>query len=484
MESKIRDTEAQIQDQKGANKELQQLLTERASGLASVQRAMVDRLEQQKQDHMNTNQMLRDELSDLMGQYQRDKLDLLLEQVDFARNGVEDHLFRFDSPDYMGNRGASAADLQRAAAHLKDSMKNLLSTLQTGGNIVDVSRSIADWSNKFLDDSKGAIHTVQDAGQKQSISQGANLVARKVVDMLSHTAMLVPQGVPDDNQLNFLLQEQAQFITNLDLVMGAVSANEGSLGQVSQQNDLEKCCVQELDTSNRQILAISSRLKEVRPNCVGPQQNVAQSVLDASSAIAVATSHMVGAALNAQLERLKLLESGLAVQRDPMLTEGLLAAAKAVAEATRQLAHAAFQAAQGQVDDQALISAARAVAASTAQMVSATRAGSSGEGSEALDRAADAVTRATRSLVESARLFTNAEQLAFIEKTNFASEQVGGEIEKSAEILRLQADLEAAEKKLQAVKQARSGSTPGLPTGDQAFRTQPGYQANLRGNTM
>lgn len=38
-------------------------------------------------------------------------------------------------------------------------------------------------------------------------------------------------------------------------------------------------------------------------------------------------------------ERIKLLESGLAVQRDPMLTEGLLAAAKAVAEATRQLAH-------------------------------------------------------------------------------------------------------------------------------------------------
>lgn len=57
---------------------------------------MVDRLEQQKADHMNTNQMLRDELQDLMAQYQRDKLDLLLEQVDFAKDGVEDHLFRLD----------------------------------------------------------------------------------------------------------------------------------------------------------------------------------------------------------------------------------------------------------------------------------------------------------------------------------------------------------------------------------------------------
>lgn len=55
----------------------------------------------------------------------------------------------------MGNRGASAADLQRAAAHLKDSMKNLLTTLQNGGDIVGASRSVADWTNKFLDDSKG-----------------------------------------------------------------------------------------------------------------------------------------------------------------------------------------------------------------------------------------------------------------------------------------------------------------------------------------
>lgn len=111
---------------------------------------------------------------------------------------------------------------------------------------------------------------------------------------------------------------------------------------MSQQNDLEKCAQQELEAANRQIQAISSRLKEVKPNCSGPQQNVAQSVLDASSAIAQATSHMVSAALGAQVERLKLLEAGLAVQRDPMLTEGLLAAAKAVAEATRALAAGMF----------------------------------------------------------------------------------------------------------------------------------------------
>lgn len=46
LESKIRDTEAQIQDQKGANSELRQLLTERASGLASVQKVFFPHYQQ------------------------------------------------------------------------------------------------------------------------------------------------------------------------------------------------------------------------------------------------------------------------------------------------------------------------------------------------------------------------------------------------------------------------------------------------------
>jgi hypothetical protein len=51
------------------------------------------------------------------------------------------------------------------------------------------------------------MNKVSDAGQKQAIAQGANAAARKVLDMLTHTSKLVPQGVPDENQLNFLYQE-------------------------------------------------------------------------------------------------------------------------------------------------------------------------------------------------------------------------------------------------------------------------------------
>lgn len=115
--------------------------------------------------------------------------------------------------------------------------------------------------------------------------------------------------------LELISSKQANFITNLELVMGNVSANAGyvflscrmthlsnsSLGQAGEQNDLEKCAQQELENANRQIQAISSRLKEVTPSCTGAQQNVAQSVLDASSAIALATGHMVSAALTAQV---------------------------------------------------------------------------------------------------------------------------------------------------------------------------------------
>eukprot|EP01126_Amoeba_proteus_P010216 TRINITY_DN13969_c0_g2_i4.p1 TRINITY_DN13969_c0_g2~~TRINITY_DN13969_c0_g2_i4.p1 ORF type:complete len:670 (+),score=194.91 TRINITY_DN13969_c0_g2_i4:24-2012(+) len=460
LEAQIRDTEAEIRDQKGSNAELRQLLTDRASGLASVQTAMVDRLEQQRQEHTQTNEMLKNELTMLMGQYQRDKLNLLLEQIDFSKEGIEEHRIRFDSPEYMGNRGVSTGDLQRAASQLRDNFSNLLSTLQRGGDIVGISRNISDWTNKFLDDSKGAMNKVNDPDHKLAIMTGSDGVARKVMDMLTHASQLVPQGIPDEGQLQFLLSEEVHFISNMELVMDTVVANSESLGELSQhQNDLEKTAEQELQKAQNSIQLITNQLREVTPNCTGPQQNIARSILDASVAITCATGLLVGAATHSQTERLKQLDAGLAVQRDPLLTEGLLVAAKTVSESTRDLAYSAFESMQGQIDDQALISASRSVAAATAQLVGATRAGASGEGSETLDKAADAVTRATRTLVESARLLTNAEELAFVEKTNFASVQVEEEIEKAAEILRMQKELEEAERKLQRMKHARGGNT-------------------------
>jgi len=137
-----------------------------------------------------------------------------------------------------------------------------------------------------------------------------------------------------------------------------------------------------------------------------------------------------------------------------MWTEGLISAAKAVAESTRNLVQAASKAARGEIDDAALIAAARAVAASTAQLVTATRAKSEpgAPGQQALDQAAAAVTRATKALVDSAKSYRSQEELAMLRKTDSFASSVRAEIEQQAEILRLEQQLELQRKRLFAMR--------------------------------
>lgn len=48
---------------------------------------------------------------------------------------------------------------------------------------------------------------INDPNQRAAMAAGTNTAARKVMDMLSHTSQLVPQGVPDEGQLQFLYTE-------------------------------------------------------------------------------------------------------------------------------------------------------------------------------------------------------------------------------------------------------------------------------------
>lgn len=62
-------------------------------------------------------------------------------------------------------------------------------------------------------------------------------------------------------------------------------------------------------------------------------------MLNASVAITSATGALVGAASNAQTERLKLIDLGLAPQRDDVWTDALLNAAKTVANSVNDLSN-------------------------------------------------------------------------------------------------------------------------------------------------
>lgn len=92
--------------------------------------------------------------------------------------------------------------------------------------------------------------------------------------------------------------------------------------------------------------------KKAQPPPPSGQLDVTGPIVDAASAIAEAAARLVKAATEAQKERIAhglTPNSENPYKRDPAWTEGLISAAKYVAMATQQLAHAANDCVQGKV---------------------------------------------------------------------------------------------------------------------------------------
>jgi talin len=114
---------------------------------------------------------------------------------------------------------------------------------------------------------------------------------------------------------------------------------------------------------------------------------------------------LVNSATAAQKERIekgRVSNNSSLYKRDPTWSQGLISAAKAVAQATAMLVSTANDAVAGKVDEESLIAASKAVASSTAQLVAATRAKSDPNSPTQikLGLAAKAVTDATSYVVE------------------------------------------------------------------------------------
>ena len=99
--------------------------------------------------------------------------------------------------------------------------------------------------------------------------------------------------------------------------------------------------------------------------------DVGSEIMNSTLAIAQATQLLMTAAAEAQQERVQQGRESNDQQRyhqDPMWAEGLISAARGVAESIRQLINFANGAADGEIDDASIIAATKSVAASTTQI--------------------------------------------------------------------------------------------------------------------
>eukprot|EP01128_Nolandella_sp_AFSM9_P006573 TRINITY_DN3417_c0_g1_i1.p1 TRINITY_DN3417_c0_g1~~TRINITY_DN3417_c0_g1_i1.p1 ORF type:complete len:1044 (-),score=346.32 TRINITY_DN3417_c0_g1_i1:200-2926(-) len=463
LEARIKVLEGEVRDRDGQISELKTLLNERDSGVAQVRVNMEQRLQEQQQQFMQANAQLKSHLETMVTKYEKEKLSLLTEQIDFSKNNVDQTLFRFDDPNHLGNRGATGEDILRGISQLEKAYEDIIVQLDEEGDVVGASRVLSDWTTKLLDDAKGASNKIEDSDLRLALTEGTRDVARTVSEMLSHAKQLAPEGRPDEGQLVFLRSEEVKFGGAASSVKKAINDSFKALEASSASGDLDGLAERELLNAAKTIEDAAAALKAAsaqRKAVIAPGElDVEGAIMDAAMAITTATQLLVVSATQAQQERVRKgqLSGDAKYHRDPMWTEGLISAAKSVAESVKLLVSSASKVVRGEIDDASLIAAARSVAASTAQLVSATRAKSDGssESQAALDRAAAAVTRATRALVDAAKSFQNAEEMEMLRKSESFAGNVRAEIEANSEIIRLEKGLDLARKKLKKMRNAK-----------------------------
>jgi len=236
-----------------------------------------------------------------------------------------------------------------------------------------------------------------------------------------------------------------------------ISVDDGDL----DTEDLEEVAERELTAAAKKIEEAAAALLANRPKpkpkpagALLDEQDIAVTIVDASSTIAQAVAKLVTAAAVAQSKRRQGNKISGRYRKDPVWANGLISAARTVAESTHQLVFAANKAVQGKAEEEELIATARAVAAATAQLVAASRA-KSGEdqGShQQLSTAAKAVASATSQLVAAAKAATAfQEQAAEAAETeqqyNYTGSKVK-ELEQQMKILKLEKDLETARRQM------------------------------------
>jgi len=456
LEIKIGSLESTLKSKRDENTDLKSQLGKRDGGLANVRSQMEERLSQQQKQFMDTNAALKAHLEQMVGKYEKEKRALLTDQIDFAKRGLDQNMHRFDDPNNKGNQTSNGDDVLRDADDLAKAYDSLFSTINNEGDVVGAARVLSETASRIMNDAKGVASRIDNPDIKLDLSEGARNVGHEASRMIGHAKQLAPQGKPDERQAEFLNAERNRFLQNILNVKKSMTDSQRQLESSATTTDLEGLAERELlnaakmiEDAARALLAENSRRKiRVKPG----ELDVEGSIMEAAMAVATATQMIVNAAAAAQQERVKkgLTDKSERYHSDPMWTEGLISAAKAVAESTRQLVVFANKAAQGQIDDSALIAASKSVAASTAQLISATRSKSvaGSQTQAALDVAASSVKKATNQLVDAAKSFASSEELEMMKKSDSFATSVKAEMDQSALITRVEKELNDARQEL------------------------------------
>jgi I/LWEQ domain/ANTH domain len=359
----------------------------------------------------------------------RDARDALQERVAALERDVEAEQRR----NAMQQLNAAKANLDRSlsallgqAAGLTDRPEDVLSA-----NAALARAMAALLTAKTPEARAAAVQAISDATE-QLLAQ-VRSVAAKIDDPLVREALLgatqrvaatigrlldVVQMTPDDEAAIRAAVIGAK--AALDAVSHVTTEFIDAQAQAASSSDAAND--QFADEATRELMQAAARIEAAaeslratkarqKPKLSDTDVAISDAIVDAAMAIAETTQRLVRQATVVQQENVAAgrARSGVVsaswYKKNAKWSQGLISAAKAVAEGTSMLVHAANETANGRVQEEALIASSMSVSASTAQLIAAARVRSDPNSSaqQHLESAAKAVSASTQKLVDAAR---------------------------------------------------------------------------------
>ena len=407
------------------------------------------------------------QIFELERQRDADRQQFLIQELTDAARAIELGLVRLNSPTDQGRRNASAPEVADAVSKLLQAIGMLQSATDAPSRAVAL-RAIGQGVTELLDVIKGVSALTDDPLIKQMLFDAGKDVAQAVAGVLS-----VWRRNPEDHQ--GLAQGRAQVEQQIEKLDTALKAllSEGDGDESVDFDKFADDATRELMRAVQAIEDAAKRLENARaqkkPAADPIQGGISDAIMDAAMAIAQATGALVKNARTVQEENIKKGRAGKKgnfYKRDCVWFEGLISAAKAVATGTSHLVTCANDAADGKVDEETLLAASQEVSAATAQLVCAARVRSdpNSESQHKLEDASKAVSSATHHLVEAARRARarkeKAEEESWTLEFQTPMKKMLAVQEAKTDILRLQNQLEKAQRHLAALHSAEYQQQP------------------------
>ncbi|KAL1301505.1 hypothetical protein AAFC00_005748 [Neodothiora populina] len=333
---------------------------------------------------------------------------------------VDDALYELDSTMQAGNQNASGAyvlsTIEKGASSAMEFSTAFNNFIADGPNAThsEVIRTVNTFSGAIADvlsNTKGLTRFASDDKKSDQLINAARRSAESTVAFFRGIQSFRLDGLDDLQKTDVVINKNNDVQVNLNHLSKIADAFAPKSKITSASGDLGELVDREMTNAAKAIEDAAERLNKLankpRDAYSTYELKIHDSILQAAIAVTSAIARLIKAATVSQQEIVKegrgsSMSKAAFYKKNNRWTEGLISAAKAVANSTNVLIETADGVISGRNSPEQLIVASNDVAASTAQLVAASRVKASfmSKTQERLEEASKAVTFACRSLVK------------------------------------------------------------------------------------